>query len=61
MARTITEPEYEMLVEMLNQVIDVVGGDQSHPLVPLMDVLGDLLTRYEDDYIPELTELEAEV
>jgi len=61
MDRAITEAEYEMLVEMPDKIIDVVGEDESHPFVPLLDVLGDLITQYEDEHIPELTELEGEV
>jgi HTH-type transcriptional regulator / antitoxin HigA len=49
-----TEAEYESLVEILNQLIDTVGEDESHPLASLMDVIGTLIEKYEDENVPEL-------
>jgi len=49
-----TETEYNELVELLDQLIDEVGGDENHPLASLMDVLGVLIEKYEDEHIPEL-------
>lgn len=34
-----TEPEYERLVKMLDDLIDQVGEDETHPLASMMDVL----------------------
>lgn len=56
-----TEEEYEQLVEMLDTLIDTVGGDETHPLASLMEVIGVLIEKYEDENVPEITELEAEV
>lgn len=36
-------------------MIDVVGEDENHPLVSLMEVIGVLIEKYEDDHVPELT------
>ncbi len=41
--------EYERLVEVLDQLIDQVGEDESHPLASLMEVIGVLIERYEDE------------
>jgi hypothetical protein len=36
-------------------LIDVVGEDEAHPLAPLMEVVGVLIEKYEDENVPELT------
>jgi HTH-type transcriptional regulator/antitoxin HigA len=46
--------EYNRLVSLLDSLIDEVGEDESHPLASLMEVLGVLIERYEDEYVPEL-------
>jgi HTH-type transcriptional regulator/antitoxin HigA len=51
-----TEKEYRELVEVLDQLTDTVGEDEHHPLASLMDVLGVLVEKYEDEHVPELTE-----
>jgi HTH-type transcriptional regulator / antitoxin HigA len=48
------EVDYNELVELLDSVTDVVGEDENHPLASLMDVLGVLIEKYEDERIPEL-------
>ncbi len=52
-----TEAEYQQLVEVLDALIDVVGEDETHPLASLMEVIGVLIEKYEDEYVPELTEV----
>ena len=51
------ENEYEQLVTLLDDLIDVVGEDENHPLASLMEVIGVLIEKYEDEHIPELTEV----
>ena len=41
---------------MLDRVTDEVGENENHPLASLMDVLGALIERYEDEHVSELTE-----
>jgi len=48
------EQEYERLVGLLNALIDEVGEDESHPLASLMELVGVLIEKYEDEYVPEL-------
>jgi HTH-type transcriptional regulator / antitoxin HigA len=48
--------DYQELVELLDRVTDDVGEDENHPLASLMDVLGVLVEKYEDEHVPELTE-----
>jgi HTH-type transcriptional regulator / antitoxin HigA len=49
------DAEYDSLVSVLNQLIDEVGEDQTHPLASLMDVVGVLVEKYEDEHVPELS------
>jgi HTH-type transcriptional regulator/antitoxin HigA len=51
-----TEADYRELVELLDGITDEVGEDEDHPLTSLMDVLGVLIQKYEDEHVPELTE-----
>jgi HTH-type transcriptional regulator/antitoxin HigA len=50
-----TEREYDRLVRMLDTLIDEVGEDETHPLASLMEVVGVLIGKYEDEHVPELT------
>ena len=49
-----TEEDYDELVRMLDQLIDEVGEDETHPLASLMEVIGVLIERYEDEHVAEL-------
>ena len=51
------ESEYQRLVAVLDALIDVVGENENHPLASLMEVIGVLIEKYEDEYVPELTEI----
>lgn len=51
-----TEADYRDLVELLDRITDEVGEDENHPLASLMDVLGVLIEKYEDEHVPELAE-----
>ena len=50
-----TEQEYDRLVQMLDTLIDMVGEDEDHRLASLMEVIGVLVEKYEDEQVPELT------
>jgi HTH-type transcriptional regulator/antitoxin HigA len=50
------EEEYERLVGFLDSLIDEVGEDESHPLASLMEIVGILIERYEEEHVPELAE-----
>ncbi len=52
-----TESEYQRLVAVLDDLIDVVGEDENHPLASLMEVIGVLIEKYEEEHVPELTEV----
>jgi HTH-type transcriptional regulator/antitoxin HigA len=49
-----TEAQYRELVALLDELIDEVGENETHPLASLMEVIGVLIEKYEDEHIPEL-------
>jgi HTH-type transcriptional regulator/antitoxin HigA len=48
------EEDYRSLVTLLDSLVDEVGEDENHPLASLMEVVGVLIEKYEDDNVPEL-------
>lgn len=50
-----TEAEYDKLVSLLDRLVDEVGEDESHPLASLMEIVGVLIERYEDEHVSELS------
>ena len=52
-----TENEYQEAVHLLDELIDTVGEDETHPLASLMEILGVLIEKYEDEHVPEITEI----
>ncbi|HVQ39043.1 MAG TPA: hypothetical protein VMS31_16010 [Pyrinomonadaceae bacterium] len=38
----------------LDSMIDEVGEDESPPLASLMEIVGVLIQKYEDEHVPEL-------
>lgn len=46
--------EYRHLVKLLDRLIDEVGENEDHPLASMMEVLGVLIEKYEDDAVAEL-------
>jgi HTH-type transcriptional regulator/antitoxin HigA len=49
-----TEAEYQRLITLLDRLIDEVGENESHPLASLMEIVGVLIEKYEDEHVPEL-------
>lgn len=50
-----TEAEYDRLVSLLDRLVDEVGEDESHPLASLMEIVGVLIEKYEDEHVSELS------
>jgi HTH-type transcriptional regulator/antitoxin HigA len=48
------EQDYQQAVELLDNLIDIVGENENHPLASLMELLGLLIEQYEDTYVPEI-------
>ena len=49
-----SETQYGRLVSFLDEVVDVVGEDESHPLASLMETLGTLVETYEARNVQEI-------
>ncbi|MCE0521514.1 MAG: hypothetical protein LV480_01215 [Methylacidiphilales bacterium] len=49
-----TEKDYRELSAFLDRLVDEVGENENHPLASLMEVIGVLIEKYEDDHVPEL-------
>lgn len=46
-----TEADYNKAVDILNQLLDEVGNNESHPLFNFLEVLGTLIESYEEDHV----------
>ncbi len=44
--------DYKRAVDLLNQLLDEIGDDESHPMYAFMDTLGLLVENYEDEHYP---------
>ena len=51
-----SKEEHQRLVALLESFIDEVGEDESHPLASLMEIVGVLIEKYEDEHVPRLGE-----
>jgi HTH-type transcriptional regulator/antitoxin HigA len=45
--------EYCQLVKLLDCLVDEVGENENHPLASMMEVVGVLIEKYEDDNVAE--------
>ena len=48
------EKEYNRVVKLLDEVMDIVGGDEKHPLASLMETLAVIIENYENQHFKEL-------
>ena len=44
------EMEYDRMVELMNSLLEVTGDDEDHPLSSLLELAGDLVSRYEQEH-----------
>ncbi|MCI0474968.1 MAG: hypothetical protein L0Y55_01860 [Anaerolineales bacterium] len=51
-----TETDYLRLVGMMDELIDLIGEDERHPLASLLELVGELIEKYEAEHVPELIE-----
>jgi HTH-type transcriptional regulator/antitoxin HigA len=47
-----TEADYDRLVVALNQLLDIVGEDETHPLIGLEEIMGDWIEAYDHEHRP---------
>jgi HTH-type transcriptional regulator/antitoxin HigA len=55
------QEHYQYMVETLESLLEETGDDESHPLMGLVDIVGDLIADYEaqHDTMPEATGVDA--
>ena len=47
-----TKEDFDALVEALDELLDIVGDDEIHPLMGLVHQLGNSVSEYEDEHLP---------
>ena len=45
-----SDADYDRMVSLMNQLLDVVGDDASHPLAPVLALIGDQVEGYDTDH-----------
>jgi len=45
-----SEMEYDRMVALMNSLLDVTGDDEDHPLSSLLELAGDLVSRFEQEH-----------
>lgn len=50
MIKSSHEEEYDRMVMLMNFLLDAAGEDEDHPLSGLLDLVGDLVSRYEQEH-----------
>jgi HTH-type transcriptional regulator/antitoxin HigA len=46
------ERRHAKMVELLNELIDAVRSNEAHPLLELLDIVGELISSYEAEHYP---------
>ena len=47
-----SKAQYNRMVQLMNGLVDEVGGNEKHPLADLLEIVGDLIAVYEARYYP---------
>ena len=45
-----SDDDYDRMVALMNALLDVAGDDEDHPLSGLLDLVGDLVSRHEQEH-----------
>lgn len=55
------EAHYALMTQMLESLLDETGGDEHHPVMGLVDIVGDLIEDYETEqhHLPETHGIDA--
>lgn len=48
------ERDYQRMHALMDELLNLVGDDEDHPLADLLDVIGMLVAQYEDENTPGL-------
>lgn len=46
------EADYDQMVALMNSLLDEVGDDEDHELAGLLELLGDIVSKYEQEHYP---------
>lgn len=46
------EAGYTQMIALMNGLLDVVGEDEDHPLAGLLELVGDVVSKYEREHYP---------
>lgn len=46
-----TERHYKRLVRILDELLDEIGENEKHPLLPLLETIGSLIESYETEHV----------
>ncbi len=49
-----TERHYRKTVRLMNRLLDIVVDDEKHPLADLLEIVGNLVSSYEEREVPVL-------
>jgi len=44
------EKEYDRMVALMNSLLDAVGDNEDHPLDGLLNLVGDMVSKYEQEH-----------
>lgn len=44
------EESYDRMVALMNSILDAAGDDEDHPLEGLLNLVGDMVSRYEQEH-----------
>ncbi|MNF83175.1 Antitoxin HigA [compost metagenome] len=55
------EDDYDMLVQALDELLEMTGVDESHPLMSLVDIIGDWIEEWDHKHHPMPEATGAEV
>jgi HTH-type transcriptional regulator/antitoxin HigA len=47
-----TEDDYDRLAQALDELLDLVGEDESHPLMSLVDIIGEWIEAWDHEHRP---------
>ena len=47
-----SEADYDILAEALDELLDIVGEDEAHPLMGVVDLIGDWIEAYDHEHRP---------
>lgn len=47
--------DYDRMVELLDELVDMVGADETHPLAAFLQLVGDVVEQYDEEHfsLPE--------